>query len=332
MRDAFKLCPSHLVSVRYKNELNPYECMAIFTIKNNKLERIKEVPFSKEKEDIQRVVELNLKNVLGLEFVKSEFSLGNLRIDTLAFDEEAQSFVIIEYKKDKNFSVIDQGYAYLALLLNHKSDFILEYTESKGKSLKRDDIDWSQSKVIFISPEFTTYQRKAIEFKDLPMELWEISKYENGTILLNQLKVPETNASVEEVSPKNEIVRKVSREVKLYSEDHHLDGKPEEIKQLYSELKERILNLGENIEIRPRKCYVGFIANTNFVDMNLTKKQLWLWFNMKKGELDDPRKISDDCSSRGHWGNGDYEVRIKPGDDLDYLMTLIKQSYKKNST
>ncbi len=49
--------------------------------------------------------------------VKSEFQLNNLRIDTLAFDKESNSFVIIEYKRGVNFSVIDQGYAYLALLI-----------------------------------------------------------------------------------------------------------------------------------------------------------------------------------------------------------------------
>ena len=42
------------------------------------------------------------------ELIKSEFALNNLRIDTLAYDNENSSFVIIEYKRDRNFSVIDQ--------------------------------------------------------------------------------------------------------------------------------------------------------------------------------------------------------------------------------
>ncbi len=58
------------------------------------------------------------------DFVKSEFQLNDLRMDTLAFDKETKSFVIVEYKKSSTFSVIDQGYAYLALLLNNKADFI----------------------------------------------------------------------------------------------------------------------------------------------------------------------------------------------------------------
>ena len=70
----------------------------------------------------------------------------------------------------KNFCRIDQGYAYLSLLLNNKAEFILKYNETKEKEyfLKKDNVDWSQSRVIFIAPQFTTYQRKAIElFKDI---------------------------------------------------------------------------------------------------------------------------------------------------------------------
>jgi hypothetical protein len=204
--------------------------MPIFSIKQNKLERIKRISFNTEKE-IQRITESNLKEIFNLEFVKSEVALSNLRIDTLAFDDETKSFVIIEYKKDKNISVIDQGYAYLALLLNNKSDFILEYNECKGKSLKREDIDWSQSKVIFISPQFTKYQRQAINFKDLPIELWEITKYENDNILFNQLKSPETSDSITKISPKSEVDQKVSREIKIYTEEYHLRNAREAIKE-----------------------------------------------------------------------------------------------------
>ena len=306
--------------------------MPIFTIKqNNKLEKVKEVSFKKEKE-IQRLTEQNLKEIFGLEFVNSEFALGNLRIDTLAFDNETKSFVIIEYKKEKNFSVIDQGYAYLALLLNNKADFILEYNECKNKNLKKGDVDWSQSRVIFISPQFTKYQKRAINFKDLPIELWEISKYENNTILFNQLKSPETSESITKVSPRSDIVQKVNREIKVYTEEDHLNVMPEEIVETYEELKERILNLGDNIEIRPRKRYIGFIANTNFVDIHPQKSQIKIWINLNKGELDDPKNLARDVSKIGHWGNGDYEITVKPNSDLDYLMTLIKQSYKKHSS
>jgi predicted transport protein len=305
--------------------------MPLFSIKNDGLERVKEVPFKSERKDIQHTTESSLKEVFGFEFVKSELELGNLRIDTLAFDNENKSFVIIEFKIDQSFSVIDQGYAYLGLLLNNKAEFILEYNERKSQSLKRDDVDWSQSKVIFVSPQFTKYQKQAINFRDLPIELWEVSKFENGTLLFNQLKSPEMSESITKISPRSEIVQKVSREIKVYTEEDHLNGLPNETIELYQALKERVLSLGDNIEVRPRKLYIGFVAGTNFVDVRPQKSHLKLWINLPKGALDDPKKMVRDVSDVGHWGNGDYQVIVESSEKLDYLMTLIKQSYSKHS-
>lgn len=118
--------------------------MPLFSIKGDRLERVKEVPFKSERKDIQHTTESSLKEVFGFEFVKSELELGTLRIDTLAFDDENKSFIIIEYKIDQSFSVIDQGYAYLALLLNNKAEFILEYNECKSQGCS------VQSAVLFV--------------------------------------------------------------------------------------------------------------------------------------------------------------------------------------
>src|SRR5436309_5455438 len=96
--------------------------------KDLRLTKVDEQPFSREKE-LQRICERNLDLLFGLKFVSTEFLLNGLRIDTLTFDPEAQAFVIIEYKRNEQFSVIDQGYTYLALMLNNKADFILEYNE-----------------------------------------------------------------------------------------------------------------------------------------------------------------------------------------------------------
>ena len=305
--------------------------MPLFSIKNDRLERVKEIPFKSERKDIQKVTESSLKEVFGYEFIQSEVTLGNLRIDTLAFDAENKSFVVIEYKIDQSFSVIDQGYAYLGLLLNNKADFILEYNECKNKSLKRDDVDWTQSKVLFVAPQFTKYQKQAINFRDLPIELWEISKFDNGTLLFNQLKSPEMSESISKISPKSEIVQKVSKEIKVYTEEDHLTGLSKETIELYEALKERILALGDNIEIRPRKLYIGFVATTNFVDVHPQKNQLKFWINLPKGELDDAKKIARDVSEVGHWGNGDYQIIAKSSEQFDYLIALIKQAYLKHS-
>jgi len=123
----------------------------------------------------------------------------------------------------------------------------------------------------------------------------------------------------------------VSEEVRVYTEDDHFKGIPEKIIEVYEELKRRILELGENVEIRPRKKYIGFITKSNFVDCHLSKKKIKLWINLVKGELEDPKKLARDVSNVGHWGNGDYEITEVDKKGIDYIMTLIKQSYKKHS-
>lgn len=109
--------------------------MSIYSV-NNGLKLINEKNFKYEKE-IQKIVEANLNTLLNLKLIKSELSLNNFRIDTLAFDTEAKSFIIIEFKRDKTFSVVDQGYAYLSLMLNNKADFILEYNENQDETFKK---------------------------------------------------------------------------------------------------------------------------------------------------------------------------------------------------
>lgn len=66
----------------------------------NQLEKLKEITFKNERE-IQTLTEQSLNEIFRLEFVKTEFSLNNLRIDTLAYDQETKSFIIIEYKRKK---------------------------------------------------------------------------------------------------------------------------------------------------------------------------------------------------------------------------------------
>lgn len=301
--------------------------MALYRIEKH-LEYIKEKPFRLEKE-IQELTENNLKTIFGLEFVKSEFALNNFRIDTLAFDKEANAFVIIEYKRDKNFSVIDQGYAYLSLMLNNKADFILEFNENLDKTLKRTDVDWSQSRVLFVSPAFTNYQREAINFKDLPIELWEVKRFENTTVSYEQIQKAGAQESIKTISKADKTIDNVAKEIKVYSEQEHLENVSEEIKELYEKFKSAIQNL-DNLEIKPKKKYIAFVAGRNVIDILPQKKALKMWINMSKGELDDTKGITRDVSTTGHWGNGDFEIQVRDDENLEYILSLVKQSIRKN--
>jgi predicted transport protein len=303
--------------------------MVLFDIKRgDRLESVKVKPFRYEK-DIQNIVENNLTQVFDLEFVCTEMTIKNFRIDTLCYDKSNKSFVIIEYKRGKSYSVIDQGYSYLSLMLNNKSDFILEYNENSSGNLKRGSIDWSQSKVIFISPNFSSYQKESINFRDLPIELYEIKRFSNNSIIINQIK-GEGSESVSKLSKGKGVIGKVSKEVKVYSEEDIVSFGEKEIQSLYYSLRSSILEL-DDVEVQPRKKYIGFVKDRNICSMFIQKKKIKLWINMKKGELNDGQGLMRDVSHIGHHGIGDYETLIDNDNEIEYIISLIKQSYNKQN-
>lgn len=295
--------------------------------KNNtalQLDLLKEKPFKLEK-DIQKLFEANLAVMTGLQFIKSEFIIKSNRIDTLAFDPENNAFIIIEYKRDRNYSVVDQGVSYLNLMLEYKADFIVEYNESLQQSLKREQVDWSQSKVMFVSPSFTDFQKQSTNFKDLSIELWEIKQFESGVLLINPIRKSPAAPSIKPIAKQNEQLEKVTKEVVSYTEDDHLSKVSDEITELYNRFKIAILNLHPDIETQPKKDYIAFKKGSNVVDITLLKKTLKLWINLKKGTLDDPKNLTRDVSQIGHWGNGDYELLVSDDANLEYILSLIKQ-------
>ena len=302
--------------------------MQLFLHNKNRLNDLKEKSFRLEK-DIQKIVESSLEQISGYRFIKSEFTIKNNRIDTLAFDTENNSFVIIEYKRDRNYSVIDQGISYLNMMLEYKADFIIEYNESQKNNLKRSDVDWSQSKVIFIAPSFTDFQRQSSNFKDLPIELWEIKQFENDIVIVNPIKKTQSAPSIKQVQTNdNSTISKVTKEIKVYTEEDHLIGKSDETKELYDSFKAAIINLVPEIETSAKKLYIAFKKDKNIVDIHIQQKGLKIWINLHSGELDDPKKLAKDVSKVGHWGNGDYELNVSDTNNLEYIMSLIKQAIR----
>ncbi|GAG40493.1 unnamed protein product, partial [marine sediment metagenome] len=225
----------------------------------------------------------------------------------------------------------DQGYSYLSLMLNNKADFVLEYNEKTNHSLKKKkDIDWSQSKVLFISSAFTPYQRNAIGFKDLPIEIWEVKKYDNGTIFYNQLKPLEARESIKTIS-KNKTLEKVNKEIREYSFDDIFKKDWIKPKKLFDTLREDILEIDERIEEKINKFYIGYkIGFFNVCTIHAFKSKLELHLiRVEKGDLKDPKNEIDQTPWQKYgWGRF-CSYTIKNFNEIDYGLFLIKQVYEK---
>lgn len=307
--------------------------MPIYKQKNDKLVSIREKKFGLEK-DLQALVEANIEEVFGLSFVTTEFPLNGLRIDTLAFDEESSSFVVIEYKRGKNFTVIDQGYAYLALLLNNKAEFVLEFNEKNKKNLRKDDVDWSQSKVIFVAHSFTKYQREAIGFQDLPIELWEVKKYDENIVYFNQIKASDKKESIKTIA-KDDNIEKITREIKQYSVEDHIKPNWNKSREIYDEFTRRVLEIDPRFEVSPVKHYIGYkIENKVVFNVKVQASKVLLeLYRVKPEDLNDPEnKTRYRERSFEFYNKHVTQYDINNEDDIDYAIFLVKQVFKKLQT
>ena len=294
--------------------------MPIFKINEKSLIPLKIIAFSREKE-IQNTTEQNIEVIFGLKFVCSEFSIGNFRLDTIGFDEDTKSFVIIEYKRDLNFSIVDQGFAYLSVMLNRKADFALMYNEKMNSSCRKDYFDWSQSKVYFISPSFTPYQIEATNYKDLPIELWEVHLYSNETIRYNKIKSQRTTANWKTFSKNYKSIEKVAKEIKVFTEDALLNGIENEIREAYMMIKNIIYQVNSDVEEKIKKTMVCFYSGgKGLVWVRPTKKRIILW--LRKGKY---RDRNGKVVSEG-WGNYP-EIHLSASEiDSVFIKKLVQQA------
>lgn len=304
--------------------------MQIYNNNSWKLSQVKEIWFNLEK-DMQSLTEANLENIFWLEFIKTEFQLNNLRIDSLAFDNETNSFVIIEYKRWNSYSVIDQWMSYLALMLNNKADFTQELWRKRKEFIDVKDIDWSQSRVIIIADSFNRYQRESINFKDLAIELWELKQFSNWVVVFNPIKASNTTESIKTVTKfETDEFEKVNKEIKTYEIDDLIKPNWEYTRELYEDLRDFILSLDNNLKENITKFYAWYRKNIqNLVWLNFYKSWIAITFvSLHKEDLDDHKNMIKNVPEERWWGKKST-LMIKDKEDLFYAKELIKEAYKK---
>jgi uncharacterized protein with ParB-like and HNH nuclease domain/predicted transport protein len=114
-----------------------------------------------------------------------------------------------------------------------------------------------------------------------------------------------------------------------YSIDDHPHLLSPGIRPLFESFRKQVLALDPCVTEEFRKLYVAYKAETNFVDVVPQAKRLRLTINMKFAELNDPKKICEDVTGLGRWGNGDVLVGLATMEELPYIIGLIRQSFER---
>jgi len=117
---------------------------------------------------------------------------------------------------------------------------------------------------------------------------------------------------------------------KEYTLDHHLDGKPAAIVDLFEQVDEFVRSLGAGVSRRVRKQYVGYFrGKRSFCTIELQRQRAIVYLNL------DPTKTKpwNDHSMRdvreiGHFGMGDTEFSLRESSQLSEVKELVKRAFR----
>ncbi len=267
---------------------------------------------------------------MNVDFLATEYSTSfGGRIDTLGIDKNG-SPLIIEYKRNQNDNVINQGLSYLRWLLDHKADFEILCRNKKIEV----DIDWTSPRVICVAESYNKFDLDTVEILPIKIELLRYKIYEDNILMVESESQKAIKISTREIFDKSKKEKEtLPRLQKDHTIDSHLQVALKEIKELFTQLKEMITSLDASITEEAKAKYIAYKLTTNFVDIVIQKNTIKAFLNVPSGKLNDSFGIARDLTKPkaiGHWGNGDYEVLIKNKEELLKLFELIKQSYNYN--
>ena len=311
--------------------------MRIFQLWDNLIE-IKERQFDLEK-TIQNLIEHNLSSIFpNMQLLDTEYSIGNVRLDTLAFNSQQGSFVIIEYKKIQSRSLSDQGLSYRQTLLDRKANLVLLYNKKTNKNLDIDNFDWNKIRVIFISPAFTKYQKEASRSSELQIELYEIKKYQNGIITLNEINDKQNMAphlstgGRSKEAPHSRKKRTVVKkdQTSLITEEDYFSGKytpsnTDTVRNLWRKLKSIIEGACNGAQYVQTKAYGNYELNQKVICSLVAYKDfIYVYYSTKNKSLIQTSEFVESCP-QGHLGVGHFRSKIRNAHDMKKAIPFIKK-------
>jgi predicted transport protein len=290
--------------------------MPVFIRKDGTLKKLTTKSFILEKE-LQTMVEQNLEELLGMYFLHTEYqtTFGG-RIDTLAVDFNGAP-VIIEYKRNRNDNIINQGLSYLRWLQAQKPEFMeMLMIRKLGRHIAEQiELDWKNPRVVCIAESYSKYDIDTVEVIPMRIELFKYRNYENGIFSLEPLGVVEPAPKLQPIA-----VDKTTPNTL----DSLLGKASDSTKELFEQLRARILELDENITEKITSFYVAYRVTKNFAEIHIGKNQLKI--HLRPLDYFDPNQKVDKIPESYNW-TMDRRVYLKESSDLDYIMSIIEQSY-----
>jgi predicted transport protein len=206
-------------------------------------------------------------------------------------------------------------------LLEHKANFKLLVIEELGIK-EADKIDWSMPRVICIASDFNKYDEEAIKQINRNVSLIRYKKYGNNLLLFELLN----SNTVAPLEVEKEPISKKQID-KTFIEQY--ENAPKNIKNIFDELKDYALSLGDDVSENTLKLYIALKKIKTFATMEIYQSKILVNFKL----LPENYSLNEylrDIRNIGHWGCGDLQIIIKSNKEIELAKSLLKDAYEEN--
>ena len=114
---------------------------------------------------------------------------------------------------------------------------------------------------------------------------------------------------------------------KTFNEQY--ESAPAKMKNIYGDLREYTLSLGDDVSENTLKKYTAFKKIKNFVTMEIYSSKILVDFRLNPDNFTLTDNLRD-IRTIGHWGCGDLQYIIKSEKDIEYAKELIQKAYNEN--
>lgn len=289
---------------------------------------------------LQKFIEDNMGTIFGVDFLMSEYGTGKVhggRIDSLGIDENGLP-VILEYKRQKNENVINQGLYYLDWLMDHRGEFQLLVQQVLGPE-RASNIEWSEPRLICVANSFTKFDEHAVKQIDRNVQLVRYEYFGEDLFAVELMTTTEKSTSVitgpaaagVAATPGPFASQGVSLGIdKTVTEKLH-QASPT-LKSLYEQVEDFALSLGDDVIKKINKHYFAFRRLKNFacVEVHPQSGNLLIHLKLDPKTFIEEKDFLRDMTGIGHFGTGDVELRIADDSRWAEVTAMITQAYKEN--
>lgn len=271
---------------------------------------------------------LDLSDIENPEFYLVEVELAKHQFYSHIFPQITKFFGF--YKNSKSLNDLVE---YIFLMISQNGDLKKEFKQILGdretyKFLK-DLIEQSQNILLVIDGEKKEVPEIMETYSDTwgkMVKLMYLKKYYHNGEFIYTMHPDFENIVIETIvnDPPED-----PNQPKAYSENYHLEGVAEIVKQVYSEIKSDLLETDSSIKFNPQKYYISIRKIKNVAYLWVTRKKIELVVlnpeNDTRNQIAYHRIKTLSASVQRFWSGPSCSIIIENTEHLNEVSTLLKK-------